>query len=195
MKFFFKRLVLILSLIIVSPLILLTKTGFHLKFNSFFNSTGCALSLLPGKIGSYIRVAYYIGTIKKMSPDVIIGFGSFFSRKSADVGRNVYIGSYCILGDVMLKNDVLIASRVSIPSGRHQHGNSSISLKEIDGVKFEKVTIGQRTWIGEGAIVMADVGDDCIIGSGSVVTHPIPDATIAVGNPAKPIKDREIRTT
>ncbi len=194
MKVFLKRLVLIFSFIIVSPLIVLTKVGCILKSESFFNSAGCALSLLPGRIGSYMRVAYYISIIKKMSPDTIIDFGSFFSRMSAEVGHNVYIGAYCILGNVTLKNDIHIASRVSIPSGKHQHGGSSISLQENDGIKFEKVTIGNQTWIGEGAIVMADVGNYCIIGSGSVVTRPVQDNTIAVGNPARPIKDRGKKT-
>ena len=37
---------------------------------------------------------------------------------------------------------------------------------------------------------MADIGDKCLIGAGSVVTRSIPDYSIAVGNPAKIIKSR-----
>jgi serine acetyltransferase len=38
--------------------------------------------------------------------------------------------------------------------------------------------------------VLADVGSHCVIGAGSVVTKPVPDYAIAVGNPARVIKDR-----
>jgi len=186
-----KKIALFCSFIIVCPLVLLTKTGDILKPDTFFNTFSCALSLIPGKIGSYIRVAYYMATIKKISPDVTISFGSFFSRRTAEIGRNVYIGAYCILGNVDIKDNVLIASRVSIPSGRYQHGDSSSFSDEMKGTKFDKVTVGRQTWIGEGAIVMCDVGDNCIIGSGSVVTRSIPNNTVAVGNPTRPIKERK----
>lgn len=191
MKFLMKRLILFFCLILTSPLILLAKTGFQVNSDNLFYSIGCALSLLPGKIGSYIRVAYYKGTLSKMSTDVIIGFGSFFSRCTAEVGCNVCIGAYCVLGNVNLKDNVLIASRVSIPSGRHQHAGSSECSKGIGTDQFRKVTIGYRTWIGEGAIVMEDVGDQCIIGSGSVVTRPVPHKTVAAGNPARPLREKE----
>jgi virginiamycin A acetyltransferase len=53
------------------------------------------------------------------------------------------------------------------------------------------VTIGAGSWIGSGAIVLADVGRNCVIGAGSVVTKPIPDNVVAVGNPARVISSRE----
>lgn len=126
-----------------------------------------------------------------MSPDVIIGFGSFFSQSSAKIGNNVSIGAYCILGNVRIEDNVLIASRVSIPSGKYQH-ESPLLAKNNDNTAYTRITIGHGTWIGEGAIIIADVGKNCIIGSGSVVTRSIPDNTIAVGNPARP---KEITAT
>ena len=59
------------------------------------------------------------------------------------------------------------------------------------GGNFEKITIGEDTWIGNGSLIMADIGNHCIIGAGSVVTNSIPDYSIAVGNPAKIIKIRK----
>jgi acetyltransferase-like isoleucine patch superfamily enzyme len=52
------------------------------------------------------------------------------------------------------------------------------------------VRVGQGAWIGNGAIVMADVGRDAIVGAGAVVTTPIPDRAIAVGVPARVIRTR-----
>ncbi len=55
---------------------------------------------------------------------------------------------------------------------------------------FPRVTIGRDSWIGDRSIVLADVGRHCVIGAGSVVTKPIPDYAIAVGNPARVIRFR-----
>jgi glycosyltransferase involved in cell wall biosynthesis len=43
--------------------------------------------------------------------------------------------------------------------------------------------IGRNAWIGNSAVVMADVGDGTVIGAGSVVVKPVPSGTVAVGNP------------
>jgi acetyltransferase-like isoleucine patch superfamily enzyme len=193
MKVLVKRLFLALSFILAAPLILLTRI-FTIKGQSpLFNSIGQGMSLIPGKTGSYLRVAYYMGTLRQMSPDVVISFGSFFSQRSAEVGRNVYIGAYCILGNVRLMDDILIASRVSIPSGKNQHGSIDVKASEMNTIKYNQITIGSRSWIGEGAIVMADVGSDTIIGSGSIVTKPIPDKMVAMGNPAVVRFERAIK--
>ena len=189
MRVFLKRAALLVSVITVSPLMALARAGLAFGSEAVFNSFACLLSLIPGKTGSYMRLGYYKGTLKHISPDVYIGFGSFFSRPGAEVGRNVTIGAYCILGNVVLRDGVMLASRVSIPSGKYQHGNSGSSQEDAP-LRFDKVTIGQRTWIGEGAVILSDVGSDCIIGAGSVVTRPIPDGFVAAGNPARPTLKR-----
>jgi acetyltransferase-like isoleucine patch superfamily enzyme len=92
---------------------------------------------------------------------------------------------------VTIEDDVLIASHVSIMNGCHQHGTerTDIALREQPG-RFEPVTIGRDSWIGERATVAASVGKHCIIGANSLVLSPIPDYSIAVGSPAKVIRNR-----
>lgn len=53
-----------------------------------------------------------------------------------------------------------------------------------------QVKIGKNVWLAEGVIVMPGVtiGDGCVIGAHSVVNRDIPEASIAVGSPAKVIK-------
>ena len=81
---------------------------------------------------------------------------------------------------------MLIASRVSIPSGARQHDASSQSPCIPDSTpRLQRVHIGSNVWIGEGAIILADVDTRCIIGAGAVVTRTIPSGATVVGNPAK----------
>jgi acetyltransferase-like isoleucine patch superfamily enzyme len=121
-----------------------------------------------------------------------LSFGVIFSHPTAKVGRSVYVGAYCCLGDVALEDDVLLGSHVSITNGAAQHGigRLDIPIREQPGT-WPKVTIGKDSWIGDRAVVMADVGKHCVIGAGSVVTVPIPDYAIAVGVPARVIRSRQ----
>lgn len=86
---------------------------------------------------------------------------------------------------------MLISSHVSIPSGGKQHGIDRLDLpiREQPGI-WSRVTIGRDSWIGDRAVVLADVGRHCVIGAGSVVTEPIPDYAVAVGVPAKVVRFR-----
>lgn len=53
-----------------------------------------------------------------------------------------------------------------------------------------KVKIGQRVWIGSGAIILpgVSIGDGAIIGAGSVVTKDVAEDTIVIGVPARPLR-------
>jgi acetyltransferase-like isoleucine patch superfamily enzyme len=124
-------------------------------------------------------------TLENVSPETYIGFGTFFSKRSAKIGKRVSIGAYCILGDVELEGHILIGSRVSITSGKSQHLDK-FQHKNLDlPANFERLRVGSHTWIGEGAIIMANVGCGCIIGGGAVVVGEIPSHHVAAGNPAK----------
>jgi acetyltransferase-like isoleucine patch superfamily enzyme len=52
------------------------------------------------------------------------------------------------------------------------------------------VRIGADCWIGGGAVIMADVGPNTIVGAGAVVTRPLPEHVVAAGIPARVIKNR-----
>jgi acetyltransferase-like isoleucine patch superfamily enzyme len=122
---------------------------------------------------------------------VWLSFGTLISHPTARIGRNVYVGTYCILGDVTLEDDVLIGSHVSIINGARQHGTEQLDVpvREQPGI-FPRVTIGRDTWIGERAVVMADVGAHVVVAAGAVVTKDVPDYAIVAGVPATVIGDR-----
>jgi acetyltransferase-like isoleucine patch superfamily enzyme len=154
---------------------------------------GCsqALALIPGLSGVFLRRAFYRLVLPRCSADTCLGFGTIFSHPTAEVGRTVYVGPYCCLGDVTLEDDVLIGSQVSIANGGSQHGieRLDVPIREQPG-QWPRITIGRDSWIGDRAIILADVGKHCVIGAGSVVTTPIPHYAIAVGVPARVIHSR-----
>jgi acetyltransferase-like isoleucine patch superfamily enzyme len=166
-------------------------TGRLLGSSTPFVSMGCLLSLLPGKLGGALRVAYYSLTVREIALDAQIGFGTFFSKPEIIIRPRVRMGAYCILGSCVLEEDVVMASRISVTSGRHQHGSGNAGV-HFGASEFQSVRIGARTWVGEGAIIMADVGADSIVGAGSVVVRAIPRQSVAVGNPAHPRDARAV---
>ena len=150
-----------------------------------------AISLAPGLIGSYLRRAFYRRTLARCGDGAFLTFGTIFSHPTAYVGRNVYVGAFCCLGEVTLEDDVLIGSHVSIANGSRQHGTErlDIPVREQPG-EWPRITVGADTWIGDRAVILADVGRHCVIGAGAVVTKPIPDFAVAVGIPARPVRFR-----
>ena len=145
-----------------------------------------AMSLLPGLSGVYLRRAFYAWVLPRCEGGSVVSFGTVFSHPTAEMGASAYVGVFCCLGDVTIEDDVLIGSHVSITNGSRQHGTSrlDIPVREQPGV-WPRVTIGRDTWIGDRAVVMADVGEHCVVGAGAVVTRPVPDYAIVVGSPAR----------
>ena len=145
-------------------------------------------SLVPGVSGVFLRRAFYRLVLASCAPDACLTFGTIFAHPGARVGRGVYVGAFCVLGEVVLEDDVLLASHVSVTSGPRQHAieRLDIPIRQQKGT-WQQVTIGRDSWIGEHAVVMASVGRHCVIGAGAVVVKPIPDFAIAVGVPAKVI--------
>jgi acetyltransferase-like isoleucine patch superfamily enzyme len=165
--------------------------GLALGPTRVFSGWSQTFALVPGLFGAYLRRAFYRLVFPKCGTDACISFGTVFSHPTAEIGHRVYAGVYCCLGDVSLEDDVLLGSHVSIMNGGAQHGidRLDIPIREQPG-QWPRITIGEDTWIGDRAVVQADVGKHCVIGAGAVVTKPIPDYAIAVGVPARVIRYR-----
>jgi len=178
--------------IIVLPVVLAYRvSAFLIGAKQAFPGWSQFFSLLPGLTGVYLRRAFYRSVLTRCEKGACISFGTIFSHPTAQVGKDVYVGAYCSLGDVTLEDDVLIASHVSIMNGSQQHSTErlDIPIREQPG-QYLPVTIGCDTWIGERAIVAVSVGRHCVIGAGSVVTKPLPDYAIAMGVPARVVRFR-----
>jgi len=150
-----------------------------------------ALALIPGLIGQYLRRAFLSQVLAGCDKSATICFGTHFSQVGARIDARSYVGPWCVLGLVHIERDVLVASGVQITSGRLTHGvgDRSTAIRDQEGAKT-LVRIGEGSWIGASAVIMADVGRRSVIGAGSVVTKPIPDDVVAAGVPARVIRAR-----
>lgn len=142
------------------------------------------LALVPGIMGQYLRQAFLARAIAGCAQTVTVSFGTIFSKTGARLDDRVYVGPGCSLGLVHVERDVLIGSGVHITSGGETHGTDDAArpIREQEG-RPVLVRIGRGSWIGSGAIVMADVGANSVVGAGAVVTRPIPESVVAAGVP------------
>jgi len=180
------------ALLLVLPAFLLYQLARLFLGTRAFSGWSQAFSLFPGLIGAYLRRAFYRLTLRHCGRDACVSFGAILANSSAELGDGVYVGAFCCLGDVTLQDDVLLGSHVSIPSGARQHGFERLDLpiREQPGV-VQRITIGRNTWVGDRAVILANVGQHCVIGAGAVVTQPLPDYSVAVGVPARVVRSRK----
>lgn len=185
-RFHIRDFLVLIAAVVTSPLWLIAWLEAAMSNNdTAFKSCSEFLSLFPGRLGIFLRRGYYGMCLEAFATDSHIGFGTILAHPRARIGSGAYIGDRCTLGHVIIEDHATIGSNVDILSGRRQHhfDRFDVPIQHQGGI-FSKVRIGKNTWIGNSSVIMADVGDDCVIGAGSVVVQPIPPYAVAVGNPA-----------
>lgn len=127
------------------------------------------------------KVLYVDGQLKspfiKIGNDCTIGqFNHITAVNGIEIGDNLLTGRFVLISD-------------------NSHGGNDITDLSVHPSKRAitskgNITIGNNVWLGDKVSVLAGVkiGDGCIIGANSVVTHDIPSKSIAAGAPAKVIK-------
>jgi virginiamycin A acetyltransferase len=159
--------------------------------DTLLSSFSQCLSLLPTKLGVYIRTGFYRFVLTKCSPDAVVSFLVLLSQQDTDIESGVYIGPQCNIGKCKIGQNTLLGSGVHIMSGKGQHNFDDLTSPIKDqGGSFEKISIGMNSWIGNGAMIMANIGHGSVVGAGAVVINDVPDFAIVAGNPAKVIKIR-----
>jgi len=104
------------------------------------------------------------------------------------LGSGVFLNFNCVLLDVNsieIGDQTQIGPAVQIYSADHPRSPQARRANLENG---RPVRIGANVWIGGGAIILPGIiiGDDAIIGAGSVVTRNVPPGSTVVGNPASP---------
>lgn len=106
------------------------------------------------------------------------------------IGDQTIVGmGNVIIGPVTIGNEVMLAQNIVISALNHGFEDVTISpRRQKETVK--PILIGDDVWVGANVVITAGVtlGKHCIIGAGSVVTKDVPEFSVAVGNPAKVIK-------
>ena len=113
-----------------------------------------------------------------------------------DYGYNIRVGKYfytnhnCVILDcapVTFGDEVLIGPNCCFSAAGHPLDAAQRST----GLEFAyPIPVGSRVWFGANVTVLPGVtiGDDCVIGAGSVVTRDIPSGVVAVGNPCRVLR-------
>lgn len=142
-----------------------------------------------------------IGHHSAIQSHCIIGCWEKYGKKQL-FNPSIVIGDYCSIGEynhitacnkVLIGNGLLTGRFVYI--GDNSHGGLSWEEADIPPVKRHlqskgEIIIGNNVWIGDKVTILGGVtiGDNVIIGAGSIVTHDVPSNCMAAGMPAKVIK-------
>lgn len=135
--------------------------GANTRISNFSNLYGCT-------IGSNCLVGAYT----EIQNDTIIKDKTRISSHSF-ICSKVTIGESCFIGHgVMFTNDVFKNNKVN-----------------FERSEWKETTIGNNVLIGSNSTILpVKIGDNCIVGAGSVVTKDIPPFSVVAGNPAKIIR-------
>lgn len=112
------------------------------------------------------------------------------------IGDRVRIGmSNVLIGPVTIGNDVMLAQNIVLSGLNHGYEDINI-VPHKQPVTKKKITLEDEVWIGANSVVVAGVtiGKHSVIAAGSVVTKNIPPYSVAVGNPARVIKQYNPQT-
>ena len=188
-----RALVLGLHVILVLPFVWGAKLCGRLsgKDRMCFDMMAETLALAPLPPGIWLRRLFYERTLARCGTRLMMRLGSSIAYPGTQIGVNVYIGRFNSIGLAIIGDDVMIADHSAILSSGDVHLTTRTDIPmRLQGQQIEPTRIGSDVWIGTHALVMNHVGDHSIIGAGSVVVHEIPPYSVAVGNPAKVIKNR-----
>ena len=113
--------------------------------------------------------------------------------KNIKIGKNVFINACCRFqdqGGIEIGDGSLIGHNTTIATLNHDFNPDKRANLHPSPVK-----IGKNVWIGSDSTILpgVEIGDGAIIGAGSVVTKNVPANSIAVGSPARVIKQIEIK--
>jgi len=161
--------------------------------------------LLPGRFQSIGRGVKFNGWVRFEKPckDIRIGAGSMVGvgcyfcvdqNGSINLGPDVGINDHCYITSnygIRIGAHTRIAEFVSIRDYDHEFARLDVPISE-QGFRGGPIEIGEDCWIGRGVIITGNVkiGRGCVIGANAVVTRDIPDYSVAVGVPAKVIRNR-----
>ena len=109
------------------------------------------------------------------------------------IGKRTFVGEETLMrgqGGIVVGDDVLFGPRVQVLAVNHVMSDPDQPIMH-QGITAQGIRIGDGSWIGAGAIVLdgVTVGKHACIGAGAVVNADVPDHSLAVGVPARVVRD------
>jgi acetyltransferase-like isoleucine patch superfamily enzyme len=149
-----------------------------------------------GYFGIILRYNCVKKLCKKVGNNVTILSGVYFKdTEGIQIGDNVAVNELCFIsgyGGLIIGNNVAISHNCSIITSSHMADGYSESdwNNWSNSVEKKPVVINDNCWIGCGTRILggSTIGRNVIIGAGAVVIGHLPENTICVGVPAKPVK-------
>ena len=144
------------------------RLGTNVKIADFVNLYGCEIHNNT-KIGPFVEI-----------------------QKNATIGKNCKIQSHTFICEgVTIEDDVLVGHGVTFINDTYPRAtNDKGHLQTEDDWKVEPTVVKRGASIGSGSTILSyvTIGENAIIGAGSIVTKDVPPKTIVAGNPAKNIR-------
>ena len=140
------------------------KLGKGVKLSKFINMYGCEVGD-DTKIGAFVEI-----------------------QKNASVGRRCKISSHTFICEgVTIEDNVFIGHGVMFINDSYPRATANGQLQTEADWKVERTVIKKGASIGTGSTILANItiGDNAIVGAGSVVTKDVPANTIVAGSPAR----------
>jgi acetyltransferase-like isoleucine patch superfamily enzyme len=144
------------------------KLGREVKLSKFINLYGCAIGD-ETKIGAFVEI-----------------------QKNASVGRRCKISSHTFVCEgVSIEDNVFIGHSVTFTNDCYPRATTPEGGLQTEKDWHVETTVVKRgASIGSGSTILSNIviGENAIVGAGSVVTHDVPPNTIVAGNPAKVLR-------
>jgi acetyltransferase-like isoleucine patch superfamily enzyme len=139
--------------------------------------------ILDAKSESEVGIS--IGEYVQIKPKAYISTngGQIFLEDYVGIGHGAWLGGR---STIRIGRNSLVAMNTVIICSNHRH--DQVAVPYYDGEEtLGPITIGENVWIGASCVVLpgASIGDNCVVGAGSVVKDAIPAGCVAFGVPAK----------